>query len=124
MAPLYAAVVRSAIDIAETDFRKTYRLASDDEEEVKKRLADTRKAAQARLDEVDVPLELEAGTEAFEARFRKFRDRYMKKLTAVHSPIPGVTSVTAADINIDLFEDVRELKAIAQAHLAQLDELS
>jgi len=121
LAPLYAAAIRSASDFAESEHRKTYRLQGDDSAKLKERLAELTKAAQGRLDEVGVPLELETGTEEFNKRYDEFRKRYIRKLTAIVQPFPGLTQVDAQDMKIDLWEDVTALKAIAKRQLHELE---
>lgn len=103
LAPLYAAAVRSAAEIAEADARKNFRLHGDAEAELAQRLNEIRKAAQARLDEVGVPLELETGTEEFNEQFAKFRTRYIRKVTAIVQPFAGLTQVDIQNLQIDLF---------------------
>jgi hypothetical protein len=120
LAPLYAAAIRSAAEIAESEGRRNYRLEGDNEEELMATLAELKKGAQARLNEVGVPLELESGAEAFNERFLKFRNRYIRLLTSRVSHFPGQLTVTP-DINIDLLEDVRELTALAKTHLSLLE---
>lgn len=84
------------------------------------RITGLKKAAQARLDEVGVPLELETGADEFNARFEKFRGRHIKNLTSVIS-VGGLTHTDKEAMQIDLFDDVMELQAIAKAHLHSLE---
>jgi|SRR5450759_579548 hypothetical protein len=121
LAPLYAAAIRGASEIVQAEARKMYRLEGDTEEELAKTLADIKKAAQARLDEVGVPLTLETGAEEFNARFTKFRSRYIRKLTAFVRPVAGLTQVDTQALNIDLDEDVADLMDIAKRHLHSLE---
>src|SRR5207302_3179083 len=112
LAPLYAEVIRAAADLAGVESRKAFRLEGDDAEKLKQRLGDLLRTAQGRLDEVSAHLELEAGTEEFEAAFRRFRGRYLRRLTAVAQPVGagGLPQGDAEAQRIDLYEDVSELK--------------
>ncbi len=121
LAPLYAAAIRSAIEFAQAEMRKTYRLEGDDEGKLVQRLTELKKAAQARLDEVGVPLMLETGAEEFNERFTKFRARYIRKLTSVVRPTAGLTQVDMQSLNIDLDEDVADLTEIAKRQLHSLE---
>jgi len=121
LAPLYAAAIRSASEIAEADTRKNYRLVGDDEAKLATYLGELRKAAQARLNEVGVPLELETETEEFNRRFDEFRKRYIRKITAMVQPMPGLTQVDTQALQIDLWQDVDALKAVAKKQLHELE---